>query len=281
MTSIDEYTETNYLYYLQDIKDYPVLSREQEYSLMERIRSGDKQAYDYFYSCNLKWALKIAKQYQGRGCALMDLIQAGNEGLMKAVEKFNHRAGYKFSTYATAWIHQAIGRLLRQKGLVWIPEYIVMEIRRMHRAEGQLGDNASDEQIATLAKLPVERLQELRQWGMETVSFEAIVNDDNSPDPLSLETSLIDHRMDNQFEQAEQADLREAVAWALDKLSTRERAIVRMRFGFDDEGGKTLQATSNHYGVSRQRIDQIQTRALEKLEMSLHEVAQRWIGGVA
>ncbi len=280
MTSLDEYTESTYLNYMHDIGQYPVLSHEQEILLIGQIRAGDKQAYEYFCHCNLKLAVSIAKKYINKGVPLMDLIQAANEGLMRAVDKFDHTKGFKFSTYATWWIHQAVSRLLRQKGLVHVPEYIVAKLHKIRMIEMQLGEAATDENVASAMQITVERLHELRRFAMKPISFEALTSEEDDECSLHLESVLSDERDSQEMQRtSEQHELRAEIEKALALLTTRERAIVKLRYGLDDEGGKTLQAAGTAYGISRERVRQIEVKALEKLQPLLKGAVARMGAG--
>ncbi len=267
--------------YLRDIGHYPLLNRAQESALMQQIGQGDEDARAYFIQCNLKLVVSIAKKYAGRGLPMMDLIQVGTLGMMHAVDLFDGARGYKFSTYATMWIRQHIQRALHESGLIHIPEYVVAAHKHIQKVswqlQEQLGRDATDEELAAAAGISLDRLWNIRTWMLDTFSLDRPADSDDD-DPFSWHDALADSNQKSQQAQAEHTELREVIEQALGVLTTRERAIVRLRYL--DEGGKTLQAAGTAYGISRERVRQIEVKALQKLQPVLQNVVARLGAGL-
>ena len=253
--------------YLKEIGKIPLLSTDEEIELARRMESGDGEARKQLAEANLRLVVSIAKRYVGRGMQLLDLIQEGNLGLIKAVEKFDYRKGYKFSTYATWWIRQAITRSIAdQARTIRIPVHMVETINRLIRTQRQLvqelGREPSEEEIAARMDLPVERVQEIRKISQEPVSLETPIGEEE-------DSHLGDFIQDDQVavpaDQAAFTLLREQLMEALETLTEREQKVLRLRFGLDDGRPRTLEEVGKEFHVTRERIRQIEAKALRKL----------------
>jgi len=253
--------------YLKEIGKVPLLSAEEEQELAERIEAGDEEARKRLSEANLRLVVSIAKRYVGRGMALLDLIQEGNLGLMKAVEKFDYRKGYKFSTYATWWIRQAITRAIAdQARTIRIPVHMVETINKLRRTSRQLlqelGREATPEEIAERMKMPVERVQEIMKISQEPVSLETPIGEE---DDSHLGDFIQDDHVPVPAEAAAYSVLQEQLEEVLSTLSEREAKVLRLRFGLDDGRARTLEEVGKEFNVTRERIRQIEAKALRKL----------------
>ena len=253
--------------YLKEIGKVPLLSAEEEQELAERIEAGDEEAKKRLSEANLRLVVSIAKRYVGRGMALLDLIQEGNLGLMKAVEKFDYRKGYKFSTYATWWIRQAITRAIAdQARTIRIPVHMVETINKLRRTSRQLlqelGREATPEEIAERMKMPVERVQEIMKISQEPVSLETPIGEE---DDSHLGDFIQDDHVPVPAEAAAYSVLQEQLEEVLATLSEREAKVLRLRFGLDDGRARTLEEVGKEFNVTRERIRQIEAKALRKL----------------
>lgn len=253
--------------YLKEIGKVPLLSAEEEQELAERIEAGDEAAKKRLSEANLRLVVSIAKRYVGRGMALLDLIQEGNLGLMKAVEKFDYRKGYKFSTYATWWIRQAITRAIAdQARTIRIPVHMVETINKLRRTSRQLlqelGREATPEEIAKRMDLPVERVQEIMKISQEPVSLETPIGEE---DDSHLGDFIQDDHVPVPAEAAAYSVLREQLQEVLATLSDREAKVLRLRFGLEDGRARTLEEVGKEFNVTRERIRQIEAKALRKL----------------
>ena len=253
--------------YLKEIGKVPLLSAEEEQELAERIEAGDEEAKKCLSEANLRLVVSIAKRYVGRGMALLDLIQEGNLGLMKAVEKFDYRKGYKFSTYATWWIRQAITRAIAdQARTIRIPVPMVETINKLRRTSRQLlqelGREATPEEIAERMKMPVERVQEIMKISQEPVSLETPIGEE---DDSHLGDFIQDDHVPVPAEAAAYSVLQEQLEEVLATLSDREAKVLRLRFGLDDGRARTLDEVGKEFNVTRERIRQIEAKALRKL----------------
>lgn len=253
--------------YLKEIGKVPLLSVEEELFLAQKMEEGDEAAKNRLVESNLRLVVSIAKRYTGRGMQFLDLIQEGNLGLMKAVEKFDYRKGYKFSTYATWWIRQAITRAIAdQARTIRIPVHMVENINRLIRVSRQLvqelGREPTVEEIAQKLDMSVERVQEIRKISQDPVSLETPVGEEE-------DSHLGDFIQDNQVtvpvEEATFKLLQEQLREALSMLTEREQTVLRMRFGLDDGKPRTLEEVGKEFHVTRERIRQIEAKALRKL----------------
>lgn len=253
--------------YLKEIGKVPLLSAEEEIEYAQRMEEGDEKAKKRLAEANLRLVVSIAKRYVGRGMQFLDLIQEGNLGLIKAVEKFDYRKGYKFSTYATWWIRQAITRAIAdQARTIRIPVHMVETINKLVRVQRQLlqelGREPSPEEIAETMDIPVERVREIQKISQEPVSLETpigeeedshlgdFIQDDNVPVPAEAAASTL---------------LKEQLVEVLGTLTDREQKVLRLRFGMDDGRARTLEEVGKEFNVTRERIRQIEAKALRKL----------------
>ena len=253
--------------YLKEIGKVPLLSAEEEIELAKRMELGDQDAKKRLAEANLRLVVSIAKRYVGRGMLFLDLIQEGNLGLIKAVEKFDYRKGYKFSTYATWWIRQAITRAIAdQARTIRIPVHMVETINKLIRVSRQLlqelGREPSPEEIAEEMKMPVERVREILKISQEPVSLETpigeeedshlgdFIQDDNVPVPADAAAFTL---------------LKEQLEEVLGTLTEREQKVLTLRFGLEDGRARTLEEVGKEFNVTRERIRQIEAKALRKL----------------
>ncbi len=253
--------------YLKEIGKVPLLSAEEEIELAKKMELGDQEAKKRLAEANLRLVVSIAKRYVGRGMLFLDLIQEGNLGLIKAVEKFDYRKGYKFSTYATWWIRQAITRAIAdQARTIRIPVHMVETINKLIRVSRQLlqelGREPSPEEIAEEMNMPVDRVREIMKISQEPVSLETpigeeedshlgdFIQDDNVPVPADAAAFTL---------------LKEQLVEVLGTLTEREQKVLRLRFGLDDGRARTLEEVGKEFNVTRERIRQIEAKALRKL----------------
>ena len=253
--------------YLKEIGKVPLLTAEEEIELAKRMELGDEEAKKRLAEANLRLVVSIAKRYVGRGMLFLDLIQEGNLGLIKAVEKFDYRKGYKFSTYATWWIRQAITRAIAdQARTIRIPVHMVETINKLIRVSRQLlqelGREPTPEEIAEEMNMPVERVREILKISQEPVSLETpigeeedshlgdFIQDDNVPVPADAAAFTL---------------LKEQLVEVLSTLTDREQKVLRLRFGLDDGRARTLEEVGKEFNVTRERIRQIEAKALRKL----------------
>jgi RNA polymerase primary sigma factor len=253
--------------WLREVGRTNVLSIDEEIRLARKIESGDENAKVILTRANLRLVVSIAKRYTLRGMSFPDLIQEGNIGLIKAVEKFNYRKGYKFSTYATWWIRQAITRAIADQGrTIRIPVHMVETINRLVRTSQLLlqglGREPTIEELAREMGVPVERVSEIMRVAPEPLSLEMPVGEEEDS---HLSDFLPDVEMPSPSDATSTVVLREKIEEALDLLSMRERDVVRMRFGLDDGYPHTLEEVGTHFRVTRERIRQIEAKALTKL----------------
>lgn len=255
--------------YLREIGKVPLLTGEEEISLAQRIAKGDAAARKKLTEANLRLVVSIAKKYMGRNLGLLDLIQEGNLGLFRAVEKFDWTKGYKFSTYATWWIRQAITRALAdQSRTIRIPVHMVETLNKYAQAERQLvqdlGREPLPEEIAAEMGIEVEKVYHLKKISQETVSIDSPVGEDEGEDS-SLGDFIVDEDTTKPNEVAGRQILKEYVGGILQDLDPREQKILKMRFGLEDGVTHTLEEVGEEFGVTRERIRQIESKALEKI----------------
>ena len=259
--------------YLKEIGKVPLLSADEEIELAKKMELGDEEAKKRLAEANLRLVVSIAKRYVGRGMLFLDLIQEGNLGLIKAVEKFDYRKGYKFSTYATWWIRQAITRAIAdQARTIRIPVHMVETINKLIRVSRQLlqelGREPTPEEIAKEMNMPEERVREILKISQEPVSLETpigeeedshlgdFIQDDNVPVPADAAAFTL---------------LKEQLVEVLDTLTDREQKVLRLRFGLDDGRARTLEEVGKEFNVTRERIRQIEAKAVSYTHLRAHE----------
>ncbi len=256
--------------YLKEIGKVPLLTADEEVELSKQMEEGGeagKQARQRLAEANLRLVVSIAKRYVGRGMLFLDLIQEGNLGLIKAVEKYDYRKGFKFSTYATWWIRQAITRAIAdQARTIRIPVHMVETINRLIRIQRQLlqelGREPSPEEIAEAMDIPVEKVREIQKVSQEPVSLETPIGEEEDS---HLGDFIQDENVQVPAEAAAYTLLREQLDEVLDTLTERERQVLRLRFGLDDGRARTLEEVGREFHVTRERIRQIEAKALRKL----------------
>lgn len=253
--------------YLKEIGKVPLLSAAEEQELAERIANGDEEAKKKLAEANLRLVVSIAKRYNGRGLLFLDLIQEGNIGLLKAVDKFDYNKGFKFSTYATWWIRQAITRAIAdQSRTIRIPVHMVETINKLIRVQRnllqELGREPQPEEIAKAMDLPVERVREILKVAQEPVSLETPIGEE---DDSHLGDFIQDENMPVPADAAAFTLLKEELAAVLDTLTERERKVLTLRFGLVDGHARTLEEVGKEFDVTRERIRQIEAKALRKL----------------
>ena len=253
--------------YLKEIGKVPLLSAEREIELAKRMEEGDEDAKKELAEANLRLVVSIAKRYVGRGMLFLDLIQEGNLGLIKAVEKFDYHKGYKFSTYATWWIRQAITRAIAdQARTIRIPVHMVETINKLIRVSRQLlqelGREPLPEEIAKELDMPVERVREILKISQEPVSLETPIGEEEDS---HLGDFIQDDNVPVPAEAAAQTLLKEQLDEVLDTLTEREQKVLRLRFGMNDGRARTLEEVGQEFDVTRERIRQIEAKALRKL----------------
>ena len=263
----DTATSDSVRMYLKEIGRVELLSAEEEVELAKRIEQGDKEAKRRLAEANLRLVVSIARKYAGRGLMFLDLIQEGNMGLMKAVEKFDYRKGFKFSTYATWWIRQAISRAIAdQARTIRIPVHMVETINKYIRISRQLhqemGREPTPDEIAKEMGLTTEKVREIMKIAQEPISLETPVGEENDS---SLGDFIEDHDVLAPADAASYEMLKEQISEVLDTLTEREESVLRLRFGLDDGRSRTLEEVGKVFGVTRERIRQIEAKALRKL----------------
>ena len=275
--SIQTVTQDPLRLYLKEAGTIPLLTRSEEIQLAKRIETGDKRAKDRLIRSNLRLVISIAKNYYTQDMDFLDLIQEGNTGLIRAVEKFDYHKGFKFSTYATWWIRQAITRAIaNQDRNIRIPVHMIEKINKMLRTERKLlqetGKEPNDDDLAAELGIEPHEVQEIRRIARRTISLETPVGDEgdaelgdfiqnqSTPDPADVVSGII---------------AKESLAKVLEAMSERERKVVELRFGFRGEHPRTLAEVSSRFNVSRERIRQIETKALEKIKAAQETQAMR------
>ena len=253
--------------YLKEIGKVPLLSSEEEMELAKQIEAGSQYAKKKLAEANLRLVVSIAKRYGGRGMLFLDLIQEGNLGLIKAVEKFDFRKGFKFSTYATWWIRQAITRAIAdQARTIRIPVHMVETINKLIRVQRQLlqelGRDPFPEEISKVMDLPVEKVREIQKIAQEPVSLETPIGEEEDS---HLGDFIPDDDAPAPAEAAAFTMLKEQLINVLDTLTPREEKVLRLRFGLDDGRARTLEEVGKEFNVTRERIRQIEAKALRKL----------------
>jgi len=254
--------------YLKEIGRIPLLNREEEIRLAQKAETGDLKAKDKLTAANLRLVVSIAKKYIGRGMTFLDLIQEGNKGLIRAVEKYDWTKGFKFSTYATWWIRQAITRAIAdQARTIRIPVHMVETINKLMRTSRKLmqdlGREPTPEEIGEVMEMDPEKVREILKISQNTTSLENPVGD--SEDDSVLGDFIADDRQVSPYDATSQQMLRENISEVLSALSDREARVLKMRFGLNGGKAMTLEEVGQKFGVTRERIRQIEAKALRKL----------------
>ena len=260
-------TEDPVRMYLKEIGNVPLLTSEEEVALAKRVEAGDESAKKQLTEANLRLVVSIAKKYVGRGMPFLDLIQEGNMGLMKAVDKFDYTKGYKFSTYATWWIRQAITRGIADTGrTIRVPVHMVETINKTLRMTRQLlqelGREPTPDEVAERLGVPVTRVREVLKISRDPVSLDTPIGEE---DDSHLGDFIEDDTALSPADSATFSMLREELANALESLTERERQVVKLRFGLEDGRARTLEEVGREFNVTRERIRQIEAKALRKL----------------
>ncbi len=253
--------------YLREIGKVPLLTLEEEQAVARRITEGDESAVKEMTEANLRLVVSIAKRYVGRGMQLLDLIQEGNLGLLKAVEKYDYTKGFKFSTYATWWVRQSITRALAdQARTIRIPVHMVETMNKLtqtsRKLQQELGREPTEEELAEVMHMTPERVNEIRQMCMEPVSLESPVGEE---DDSHLGDFIEDDSGSQPAEAVSQTMLRQQLMEILDTLSPREAKVLRLRYGLDDGRPRTLEEVGREFNVTRERVRQIEAKALRKI----------------
>lgn len=253
--------------YLKEIGKVSLLTREEEIELAKRVEEGDESAHRELAEANLRLVVSIAKKYIGRGMSLLDLIQEGNLGLIKAVERFDYTKGYKFSTYATWWIRQAITRSIADQGrTIRIPVHMIENINKLIKIQRELiqeyGREPQPEEIAVYMNMEPEQIREIMKIAQKPISLETPIGQEEDTE---LGDFVEDIQMDTPAEVATYTMLREELVGVLDTLTSREQQVLRLRFGLDDGRTRTLEEVGKVFHVTRERIRQIEAKALRKL----------------
>lgn len=260
--------------YLKEISKVELLTAEEEIELSKRIQNGDQDAKNQLCEANLRLVANIAKRYVGHGMPYLDLIQEGNIGLMKAVDKFDYTLGYKFSTYATWWIRQAITRSIAdQSRVIRVPVHMVDNIYKLNRAQKKFlqiyGREATMEELAEELDMPKDKIKQIMKAAQGTISM-------NTPVGEEEDTTLGDFIPDDELtpdERAIEAGMREEVSKVLDSLTDREKQVITLRFGLEDGRERTLEEVGQKFGVTRERVRQIEKKALNKLRAPVKRAA--------
>ena len=253
--------------YLKDIKHLPLLKPEEEVELAKKIIKGDKHARQKMIQSNLRLVINIAKKYSYLGVPMLDLIEEGNLGLMKAVEKFNYKKGYRFSTYAAWWIKQYITRAIANQGkTVRVPVYVIELLMRFKKVAGQISHKRKRKpqlnEIAKRMKMPLKRVKQLSKMANTVSSLNAPVDESGSTEFMDL---IEDEKVAKEVGELSNFLLHERIKDLLHKMTPRERKILTLRFGLKDGIKHTLRETSVHFGITRERVRQIESVAMRKL----------------
>ena len=264
---LDDVSDDSVRLYLREIGKIPLLSAEEEMDLARRIVEGDKKAKDKMAEANMRLVVSIAKRYSGRGLDFLDLIQEGNTGLLRAVEKFDPDKGFKFSTYATWWIRQAITRSIAdQARTIRIPVHMIETINKLNRISRQclqeMGREATPEELAERMNMPEDKIRKVLKIAKEPISMETPIGDD---DDSHLGDFIQDESLELPLDSATAESLRIATNEVLEGLTPREAKVLRMRFGIDMNTDHTLEEVGKQFDVTRERIRQIEAKALRKL----------------
>jgi RNA polymerase primary sigma factor len=266
--------DTSFHLYLREIGRTPLLTPEEEVRLARKVKKGDKQAREHMIKANLRLVVKIARDYEGYGLPLLDLVNEGNIGLMKGVERFDPRKGAKLSTYAAWWIKQSIKRALaNQSKTIRLPVHVVDKLFHLRRTaaklEELLGREPTEEELADELGYPVHRIRQWRAAAIRPTSLEAPLGED---DDSRVAEVVKDESADTPYEQLEEKTNTDMVRGMVELLDAREQSILRQRFGLDGDERKTLEEIGVQFGVTRERIRQIEELALRKLRKKIEKI---------
>ena len=266
--AVSEISTDSLQLFLKDIGKVPLLTAAQEVELAKRIERGDHTAKQQMVAANLRLVVSIAKNYRNQGLPFLDLIQEGTIGLVRAAEKFDYRRGYKFSTYATWWIRQAVARALADKGrTIRMPVHVVEKLNKIARTErkmlAELGREPTSLELARELDIDVEEIEQIRRSAQAPVSLEKPVGDEEESE---FGHFIADHSMPRPDEVAETTIRQETLRRALEMLSYRERRVLEMRYGLDSEPPRTLDEVGRAFNVTRERVRQIEHQSLRKLQ---------------
>jgi RNA polymerase primary sigma factor len=269
--------DTAYRLYLREIGEISLLTPQQEIELAALIKAGDRKARDHMIKANLRLVVKIAHDYEGYGLPLLDLINEGNMGLMKAVERFDPAKGGKLSTYGAWWIKQAIKRALANQGkTIRLPVHLVDKIARMRRVSAQLEDvfgrEPTDEELAEELGITAARVSQWRSAAIRPAQLDAPIGDDEAN---ALKDIVADEKQATPYRDLEDKTIREMLERMIVTLDNREQSILRQRFGYDGGDGKTLEEIGQQYGVTRERIRQIEAVALKKMRRMIEKLEKK------
>lgn len=271
--STDEISNVNFVVnnsvkmYLKEAGRYPLLSKEEEFELAVAAKNGDPAAKEKLINHNLRLVIAIAKKYMGRGLSLLDLIQEGNIGLIKAIDKYDPHRGFKFSTYAHYWIKQAVSRaVIEQSRNIRIPIHIIELINDIKKFERQYQisyeKNPTENEIAEALNIDVKKVREIKDWEKTTTSLDIVVGDDED---VTVGSLIEDPSATNFLQETEDSERSTAIKKILDTLSEREKAVIILRFGINRDTPATLEEIGKHLNLSKERIRQIEMTALKKL----------------
>jgi RNA polymerase primary sigma factor len=265
--NLDSFAGSSIKMYLKEISQFKLLSKEEELRLAKLAAANSMVAKEKLINHNLRLVVSIAKRYMGRGMSLLDLIQEGNLGLMKAVDGFDYTKGFKFSTYATYWIKQAISKAIMDKSRnIRVPIHVISLIGDVRKAEQELefslGRTPKDSEIAEYMKLDLKKVREVNQWLKDTSSLDVAVGDDEE---TTVGSFVEDESVARSFEEVELGDRSVAIEQVLDTLSTREKTVIIKRFGLEDGVPETLEQVGAVLNLSKERVRQIESAALKKL----------------
>lgn len=269
--------------YLKDIKNISLLTAEEEVDLAKKIKRGDKLARSKMIQANLRLVINIAKRYSGLGVSILDLIEEGNMGLMKAVEKFNHKRGYRFSTYAAWWIRQYISRSIANQGkTVRIPVYITEMMSRFKKTTEHLTSSFKRKprlsEISKKMRLPMKRVKLLHKMMTGISSLNAPIGGEGTTEFMNL---IEDESIISAVDGLSNFLMQERIKGLLEKMSKRERKILNLRFGLKDGVGRTLRDTAKHFGITRERVRQIESSAMKKIrDMMIQQEREGYKGGM-
>jgi len=269
--------------YLKDIKNISLLTAEEEVDLAKKIKRGDKLARAKMIQSNLRLVINIAKRYSGLGVSILDLIEEGNMGLMKAVEKFNYKRGYRFSTYAAWWIRQYISRSIANQGkTVRIPVYITEMMSRFKKTTEHLTSSFKRKprlsEISKKMRLPMKRVKLLHKMMTGISSLNAPIGEEGTTEFMNL---IEDESIISAVDGLSNFLMQERIKGLLEKMSKRERKILSLRFGLKDGVGRTLRDTAKHFGITRERVRQIESAAMKKIrEMMIQQEKEGYKAGM-